>query len=111
MTVDQVPETVSPEKRALHYRLLGTEPGEQPLQPRKAARQVLASFLPRAFRRPVEPAEIDQFMVLFDRSAQRGDPYTESMKLALARRAGLAGFPVPHGEAQSRARHPSVEPV
>jgi mono/diheme cytochrome c family protein len=83
VTVDQVPEAVSPEKRALHYRLLGTEPVEEPLQPRKAARQVLASFLPRAFRRPVEPAEIDQFMKLFDRSAERGDPYTESMKLAL----------------------------
>ena len=83
VTVDQVPEAASPEKRALHYRLLGTEPGEQPLQPRKAARQVLASFLSRAFRRPVEPSEIDRFMVLFDRSAQRGDPYTESVKLAL----------------------------
>jgi cytochrome c553 len=83
VTVDQIPEAVSPEKRALHYRLLGTEPGDQPLQPRKAARQVLASFLPRAFRRPVEPDEIDQFMVLFDRSALRGDPYAESVKLAL----------------------------
>ena len=83
VTLDQVPETASPEKRALHYRLLGTEPGEQPLQPRKAARQALASFLPRAFRRPVEPSEIDRFMVLFDRSAQRGDPYAESVKLAL----------------------------
>jgi cytochrome c553 len=83
VTVDQIPEVPSPEKRALHYRLLGTEPGESPLQPRKAARQVLSSFLPRAFRRPVEVAEIDQFMTLFDRSAQRGDPYTESVKLAL----------------------------
>ncbi len=83
LTVDQVPETPSPEKRALHYRLLGTEPGESPLQARKAARQVLESFLPRAFRRPVEAADVDQFMTLFDRSAQRGDPYTESVKLAL----------------------------
>jgi cytochrome c553 len=83
VTVDQVPEAVSPEKRALHYRLLGIEPGEEPLQPRKTAHQVLASFLPRAFRRPVEPSEIDQFMALFDRSAERGDPYAESMKLAL----------------------------
>jgi cytochrome c553 len=84
-TVDvaQIPETPTPEKRALHYRLLGTEPSEAPMQPRKAARQVLASFLPRAFRRPVEASEIDQFMMLFDRAAQRGDPYTESIKLAL----------------------------
>ncbi|HEY3841272.1 MAG TPA: DUF1592 domain-containing protein [Bryobacteraceae bacterium] len=83
VNIDQTPEVPSPEKRALHYRLLGTEPGETPMQPRHAARQVLASFLPRAFRRPVEPVEIDQFMKLYDRSAQRGDPYTESVKLAL----------------------------
>jgi mono/diheme cytochrome c family protein len=83
VNIDQIPEVPSPEKRALHYRLLGTEPGETPLQPRQAARQVLTSFLPRAFRRPVETAEIDQFMKLYDRSAQRGDPYTESVKLTL----------------------------
>lgn len=83
VTVDQIPEAATPEKRALHYRLLGSEPGETPLQPRKAARVVLASFLPRAFRRPVEPQEVDRFMALYDRSAQRGDPYPESVKLAL----------------------------
>jgi cytochrome c553 len=83
VTVDQQPESVSSEKRALHYRLLGTEPGEEPLQPRKAARQVLSAFLPKAFRRPVESTEIDRFVALYDRAAERGDPYTERMKLAL----------------------------
>jgi cytochrome c553 len=83
INIDQKPEIASAEKRALHYRLLGTEPGEEPLQARKAAREILTSFLPRAFRRPVEAAEIDRFMLLYDRAAERGDPYAERMKLAL----------------------------
>ncbi len=83
LTVDQRPEVASPEKRALHYRLLGMEPGEEPVRPREAAVRTLASFLPKIFRRPVEQADIDTFMKLYDRAAERGDPYTERMKLAL----------------------------
>jgi hypothetical protein len=106
--IDQVPESPTPEKRALHYRLLGTEPGESPLQARKAARQVLASFLPRAFRRPVEPAEIDRFMTLFDRSAQRGDPYTESVKLALR---GVLVWPDFLFRMEKRNTEPGIHPL
>jgi cytochrome c553 len=85
-TVDVVERaaTVGAEKRALHYRLLGVDPSQTPLDGRRAAREVLAAFLPRAFRRPVEPAEIDRFLVLYDRGAQRGDPWTERMKLTLS---------------------------
>src|SRR5207247_3675431 len=64
-------------------RLLGMEPGERPLEPRKAARQILATLAPKAFRRPVEPAEIDRFLAMYDRAAERGDPYEERVKLAL----------------------------
>jgi len=83
LTVQQRVAAIPAEKRALHYRLLGMEPGDEPLQPRKAAQQVLASFLPKAFRRPVEPAEVDRYMALYDRAAERGDPYEERVKLAL----------------------------
>ncbi len=83
VTVAQRVEPPSPEKRASHYRLFGLEPLEQPGQPRKAARQVLESFLPRAFRRPVQAAEVDRFLALYDRAAERGDPWEERMKLAL----------------------------
>lgn len=83
VNVSQKPETILPEKRSLHYRLFGMEPGEQPGQPRKAARQILESFVPKAFRRPVTNAEIDRFMALYDRAAERGDPYEERVKLAL----------------------------
>jgi hypothetical protein len=55
-----------------------------PLDGRRAARETLAAFLPRAFRRPVDAAEIDKFLTLYDRAAQRGDPWTERMKLALS---------------------------
>jgi cytochrome c553 len=84
VNIDQRPAPVAAEKRALHYRLLGVEPGQVPLDGRRAAREVLAAFLPRAFRRPVEAAEIDTFLTLYDRAAQRGDPWTERMKLSLS---------------------------
>ena len=83
VTVNERATAVPAEKRALHYRLLGIDAGETPLDGRRAAREVLASFLPKAFRRPVETSEIDRFLTLYDRAAQRGDPWTERMKLAL----------------------------
>ncbi len=73
----------SAERRAVHYRLLGADPGDQPLQPRKAAQLFLTSFLPKAFRRPVTAAEVDRYLAMYDRGAQRGDPYEERIKLAL----------------------------
>jgi mono/diheme cytochrome c family protein len=81
--VQQRPEPASPEKKAVHYRLFGMDPGERPIEPRKAARQILNEFLPKAFRRPIQPAEADRFMTMYDRAAERGDPYEERVKLAL----------------------------
>jgi len=73
----------SPEIRAVHQRLLGFEPGDAPLRQRPAARRFLAKFLRKAFRRPVAGAEVDRFLALYDRAAERGDPYEERIKLAL----------------------------
>jgi cytochrome c553 len=83
LTVTQKVDPPSPEMRALHYRLFGIEPGERPGEPRRAARILLEEFVAKAFRRPVEPAEVDRFLALYDRSAERGDPYEERVKLAL----------------------------
>ena len=44
LTVEQRQQEPSAEKRALHFRLFGMEPGEAPLEPRKAARQLLAAI-------------------------------------------------------------------
>jgi hypothetical protein len=106
--IDQRAEPYAPEKRALHYRLLGIEAGEEPIDPRKAARQVLAAFLPRAFRRPVEPAEIDRFMRLYDRSAGRGDPFEEAVKLALK---GVLVFPDFLFRIEQRNPAPGIHPL
>jgi hypothetical protein len=83
LAVEEKPEEISSERRALHFRLVGSEPGMEPLQPRKAAERILAGFLPRAYRRPVKPGEGDRFLALYDRAAERGDPYEERLKLML----------------------------
>jgi hypothetical protein len=47
------------------------------------ARQVLAGFMPRAFRRPVADAEIDQVMPLVNLAVAQGDSVEVGLKLAL----------------------------
>jgi hypothetical protein len=56
--------------------------------PRKAARECLEDFLPRAFRRPIDPREVDRYLKLFDTSfsgspkGSANDPYERALKLA-----------------------------
>ena len=83
LTLQQKAVAPNPERLALHYRLLGVEPGAEPLQARKAGEQILRGFLRKAYRRPVETADITPLMTLYDRAAQRGDPFEERMKLAM----------------------------
>jgi hypothetical protein len=83
VNIAQIPEEPNAERKALHFKLLGTEPGAEPLVPRRTAQHILTDFLPRAYRRPIRPGEVDRFMALYDRSAKRGDPWEERMKLAL----------------------------
>jgi mono/diheme cytochrome c family protein len=84
VAITQKAQPASAEKMALHYRLFGMNAGETPLEPRKAAQQLLSRFLRKAYRRPVEQADVDPFMKLYDRAAERGDPYEERIKLALS---------------------------
>lgn len=83
LTIEQKVAPPTTDKRALHYRLLGVEPGETPVQPRAAAKEILEKLLPRAYRRPVDGAEIERMLTLYDRSAKRGEPFEESMKFVL----------------------------
>ena len=39
--------------------------------------------MPRAFRRPATAKEIDRYLGIFDKASRRGDPYDQSIKLAL----------------------------
>ncbi|MFH5803272.1 DUF1592 domain-containing protein [Alienimonas sp. DA493] len=79
---DDRPNAPGDEKAVAHERLLGLPPYERPDDPRAGAREALARLARRAFRRPVDEAEVDALMTLYDRSAGRGDPWEESVKLA-----------------------------
>ncbi len=52
-------------------------------KPEPAAREVISAFARRAWRRPVEPTEVDELMGLFERANQRGDKFDRAVRLAL----------------------------
>lgn len=52
-------------------------------KPEAAAREVISAFARRAWRRPVEPDEVDELMSLFERAHKRGGTFDQSIRLAL----------------------------
>ena len=48
-----------------------------------AARAIVADFTHRAWRRPVEPAEIDRLMKLYELAREQGDGFEAGVKLAM----------------------------
>ncbi len=46
------------------------------------ARRLLARFLPRAFRRPVEPAEVERYAAVFDGRSKAGACFEDALKTA-----------------------------
>lgn len=62
-----------------HLALMGDDPA-QDADPRVEARAVLARFLPRAWRRPVEPSEIDRLMPLFDQALALGETWSGALR-------------------------------
>jgi hypothetical protein len=64
-------------------QLAGTVP-DNPVDEVQAARQVLARFLPRAWRRPVTPAELERKVVLFKGARQRQKSFLEAIQIPLA---------------------------
>jgi hypothetical protein len=52
-------------------------------KPEPAAREVISAFARRAWRRPLEPGEVDELMNLFERAHKRGDNFDQSVRLAL----------------------------
>ena len=75
-------EDMTPDAAAARAALLGPMPSES-LTPREEARGVLERFLPRAFRRPVEPGEVGKFLAMHDRAMARGDAYDAAVRLML----------------------------
>jgi hypothetical protein len=74
--------SLDPRLQAVRRKLLIDVSGQK-MAPRDAARKVLESFLPKAFRRPVHVNEVDRYVSIFDKAAKRGDSFDQSLKLAL----------------------------
>lgn len=71
------PAPILPES---HQRILAHRSG---LEPREAAREVVARFANGAFRRPVKPVEIERFLKLYDKAQQRSERWENAVRLAL----------------------------
>jgi hypothetical protein len=73
---------IHPDGDGKRSRVFTVRPSETK-SPRETAEVIVADFLPRAFRRPVGRAEVDRYLKLYDRAAERGDSFEESAKLTL----------------------------
>ncbi len=69
----------TPEVQAARSRLL-LAPAKDG---RAAASRIVRSVADRAFRRPVEDAELERYLSMFDRAQARGDSFEASLRLAL----------------------------
>lgn len=63
-------------------KFLVATPGEG-ITPEAAARTVLEDFLARAFRRPVDSADLEFYLGLFRSASKRGEDYEEAVLYAL----------------------------
>ena len=75
----EVPEVT----RVAHYRIFGREPGATVISPRREAALLLRRVLRQAYRRPVTEEDIEPYLALFDRAAERGEPFEEGVRMAL----------------------------
>ncbi|MCM8531889.1 MAG: DUF1592 domain-containing protein, partial [Lentisphaeraceae bacterium] len=66
-----------------HRTILKIPKAENPSDNRSIALANIKDFASRAFRRPINEVELARLMKLYDRAVKRGDPYEESIKLAL----------------------------
>lgn len=66
----------------LRGRVLFVKPSEK-LVKEQAAKRILTSYASFAFRRYVSGEEVERFMTLFRKADERGDPFANSIQLAL----------------------------
>jgi hypothetical protein len=76
------PDLADPELKLVRKRVLFRRP-HWFSKPEAAAREVISAFARRAWRRHVEPAEVDELMNLFERANKRGGNFDQSVRLAL----------------------------
>lgn len=72
----------SPEVPPSHKQLMSHKPD---VAPREAAREIVARFATRAFRRPVRPEEVERILAVYDLAEKEGDGFENRIKLALCR--------------------------
>jgi mono/diheme cytochrome c family protein len=77
-------KSLTPDLAVARKRLLVSTPGPGG-SPHDAAKAVLDSFVPRAFRRPATADERAKSLALFDAATRNGEPYERALKLALKR--------------------------
>lgn len=53
------------------------------LEPKGDARGILEGFLPRAFRRPARPGEVDRYLALFEAERKRGGTFDDAVLHAI----------------------------
>ncbi len=71
------PPPVLPET---HKQIIAHREGQSP---RESAREIVARFATRAFRRPVKAEEVDRLLVLYDRAEKEGERFENRIRLAL----------------------------
>lgn len=78
--IDGPYNAVAPPLPDHHQRFVAPAPD---LSDREAARDVLARFAARAFRRPLRAGEVEPFVGLYDRAEKEGLRWEERLRLAL----------------------------
>ena len=91
--VPLLPSWPTPAYRQIFFR------GEGATKDIAYARQILARFAERAYRRPVQTAEVDRLVRLFAKSQKLGDSFEASVRTALLAVALFQEFPLSRGRA------------
>jgi hypothetical protein len=76
-------EALAPEIQAARAKILHGPDQPAREEARERARDILNRVSRLAYRRPVEEAELDRSMAMFDRAWARGDAFVPSVRLAL----------------------------
>jgi len=83
------PESGEPAFPKSHQRIIVAYPTDQDspdaaqIGVTEASRRVVASFLPRAYRRPVTPEEIEAVVAICERASGQGFSYLESLRFGM----------------------------
>ena len=73
----------TPRPRSCPRPTSGSWPTRPDLPPREAAREIVARFADRAFRRPVRPEEVERLLKLYDQAEKEGERFENRVRLAL----------------------------